>query len=122
MSGYDLFLVLSFGLLLVVAVVLFLPLRRRPAQSDIPGPRQPTEPIFRDDDSNWYGFFYHNPDDPDPFVPKRYGWGWTLNFAHPSAKVIVGALLAIILLPIVLALFGVLPAGAGCHPTTGCGP
>jgi len=120
MSAYDIFLLLAFGIVLVAAIVLFLPIRRSQPKPDTPRDRLPSDTIFRDDDQYWRGFFYYNPDDPEPFVPKRYGWGWTLNFAHPAAKAIIGALIGIVLLPLVLAIFGVLPAlGPGCHPS-GC--
>jgi uncharacterized membrane protein len=39
--------------------------------------------------------FYVNPDDPALWVPKRFGIGWTLNFAHPAAWVVMGAILAV---------------------------
>jgi uncharacterized membrane protein len=35
------------------------------------------------------GTFYCNPDDTAVFVEKRSGLGYTLNFAHPSAWIIV---------------------------------
>jgi uncharacterized membrane protein len=40
---------------------------------------EPSEP----NDTNYYklGIFYYNPNDKRVFVPKRFGWGWTLNFA-----------------------------------------
>ena len=31
--------------------------------------------------SNWWGPFYFNLNDARVFLPKRWGWGWTLNFA-----------------------------------------
>ncbi|XDO64260.1 DUF5808 domain-containing protein [Streptomyces sp. RLB1-33] len=39
----------------------------------------------RDADRYWFGLFYYNRDDPRLAVPKRYGWGWTLNFGRPMA-------------------------------------
>lgn len=27
------------------------------------------------------------------FPPKVWGWGWTINFAHPAAKWLLGGLL-----------------------------
>lgn len=41
----------------------------------------------------WRGVLYVNPDDPRLVVPKRYGIGWTFNFAKPIAWVILTALL-----------------------------
>jgi len=33
----------------------------------------------------WHGFVYRNPKDARLWVPKRFGAGWTLNFAHTWA-------------------------------------
>ncbi|WP_143033216.1 DUF5808 domain-containing protein [Tindallia californiensis] len=39
-----------------------------------------------DDDQYWkWGMFYYNPDDPAIWIEKRFGIGWTLNFANPVA-------------------------------------
>ncbi|MDF1562801.1 MAG: DUF1648 domain-containing protein [Deltaproteobacteria bacterium] len=38
---------------------------------------------------------YKNPDDPRIFVPKLFGMGQTLNFAHPSAWLILAVILAL---------------------------
>jgi uncharacterized membrane protein len=36
------------------------------------------------------GVFYVNPDDPAIFVQKRFGIGYTLNFAHPLSWLLLG--------------------------------
>ena len=57
------------------------------------------------DASNYrYGVFYNNPQDPRLWVEKRIGVGWTLNFARPAAW----WMMALVLLPVVLVLGGVL--------------
>lgn len=39
--------------------------------------------IDRDDDKYWkLGQFYFNPEDPAVFIEKRFGIGWTMNFAR----------------------------------------
>lgn len=54
------------------------------------------------DSSNWkLGMLYFNPDDKKIFVPKRYGIGWTVNFARPAAFLFV-------LVPIIVAVFAAL--------------
>jgi uncharacterized membrane protein len=53
----------------------------------------------RTPDRCWkWGLVYVNPDDPALIVEKRFGIGYTLNFAHPAAWAIMAALL----LPLVL--------------------
>ena len=55
--------------------------------------------VAPDDDACWkWGLFYYNPDDPAMFVEKRFGVGYTVNFANPRG---------------VLALVGILALGAG---------
>ncbi len=47
------------------------------------------------DAAHWkYGLFYHNPADQRVWVDKRFGYGWTLNFARPIAKVILAVAVA----------------------------
>lgn len=40
----------------------------------------------------YWGLIYNNAADPNVWVPKKYGRGWTLNFAHTEAWAWVGAL------------------------------
>lgn len=55
--------------------------------------------INRDDDRYWkLGTFYINPDDPALFVEKRFGSGWTNNFARPFSWVLLIAPILIVLL------------------------
>ncbi|MEN8698312.1 DUF1648 domain-containing protein [Bacillus infantis] len=45
--------------------------------------------IDRDDDRYWkLGMFYFNSNDPSLFLEKRFGVGWTINLARPSAWII----------------------------------
>ena len=50
------------------------------------------------------GMFYVNPDDPAVFVEKRFGIGYTLNFARPAAWLLMGAVLAVALVTVVMGL------------------
>lgn len=37
------------------------------------------------DDEHWkWGIFYYNKDNPDLFIEKKFGVGWTVNFARPG--------------------------------------
>ncbi len=54
--------------------------------------------INHDDDKYWkLGMFYYNPDDPAVFVEKRFGVGWTNNFARPLSWIFFIGLFALIL-------------------------
>ena len=115
------------GLLIALVLALFWHPQRRRTQANTPAARGRTDAVVRDDDRYWYaGVFYTNPDDPALFVPKRFGLGWTMNFGHPQAKlVLIGLLLLMLLPPLVVALLGALFPGSihpsGCH-TFGCNP
>lgn len=50
------------------------------------------------------GIFYVNPDDPALYVNKRFGIGYTLNFARPEAWVLLGIILFIPVIPLALCL------------------
>lgn len=59
-----------------------------------------TEKIDRDDDKYWkLGSFYFNPNDPAVFVEKRFGIGWTNNFARPASwLMLIGFVILIIII------------------------
>ena len=120
MSVYDILLLLLFVILLAVAVGLFLPIGRSCMRAAPDAEHEFTSPESRSDDRNWIaGLIYYNPEDPDLLVPKRLGYGWTINFGHPRGKVFLVLLIGLILLPIVLLLFFPGLANSGCHPS-GC--
>jgi len=51
-----------------------------------------------DEDDYWKGgLFYFNKNDPSIFVEKRFGVGWTLNFANPIGYIIIFVPLIIVL-------------------------
>lgn len=57
---------------------------------------RPNDEVARDDDAYWpLGMFYCNADDPSLVVPKRFGVGWTINVARPSAWLAIGGLLVL---------------------------
>jgi len=56
---------------------------------DASEPASASGKVNRDDDKYWIlGQFYYNPDDPALFLEKRFGIGWTINFARPLAWII----------------------------------
>ena len=47
-------------------------------------------------DACWkYGLFYFNPDDSALFVERRVGIGYTINFAHASAWIVIALTLLV---------------------------
>ena len=122
MSVSGLISLLIWGLLIALVLVLLWHPQRSQRKANTPADRQPTSTMFHDDDRYWSGgIFYNNPDDPALFVEKRYGLGWTLNFGHPQAKlVLIGLLVGTLVLSILpILISGTAPIG--CHPS-GCYP
>lgn len=59
----------------------------------------------KDNPENWYwGIFYNNSADQSIWVPKRYGIGYTLNYAHRASWIISCVFLASTILIVVLAI------------------
>jgi uncharacterized membrane protein len=51
------------------------------------------QPYDNTPDHNWKaGIFYINRADSAIIVPKRFGFGWTLNFGHPAAWIFMGSI------------------------------
>lgn len=58
----------------------------------------------RTPDEYWkLGLFYFNPEDPAVLIEKRFGLGYTFNFARPASWIIMGLLLLSALVPIMAA-------------------
>lgn len=53
-----------------------------------------------------WGFFYVNKDDPRLLVPKRFGYGWTFNYARQSAiwLTLGPVILALLIVPLIIML------------------
>ncbi|SEM87452.1 DUF1648 domain-containing protein [Paenibacillus sp. OK076] len=63
--------------------------------------RSKEQPV--NDDDHWkLGFIYFNANDPSFTVEKRYGIGWTINFARPLSWVLLLLIIAIVVISIVL--------------------
>ena len=60
-------------------------------------PPDSSDPLDSDNSQFWVaGGFYVNRNDPRLFVEKRYGLGWTLNFAHSLAWWLAGGLFVLL--------------------------
>lgn len=56
-----------------------------------------------DQDQYWKaGIFYWNPRDPAIFVEKRFGVGWSMNFAKPISWLFIIGIIALVLIPSLL--------------------
>lgn len=58
----------------------------------------------RNEDVYWkYGLFYFNRNDPSVFVEKRFGIGWSINFANPIGWLVISGILLLTLIIIITA-------------------
>ncbi|WP_367118586.1 DUF5808 domain-containing protein [uncultured Chryseobacterium sp.] len=44
-------------------------------------------PFYKNSSCWKFGLFYFNKEDKRLFPPKRYGFGWTVNFANPFSVI-----------------------------------
>lgn len=52
------------------------------------------------DDEHWkWGLFYYNKDNPELFIEKKFGIGWTVNFARPGIWIFLFIVVVLPLLP-----------------------
>ena len=58
-----------------------------------------------DNTANWSVLTYNSPRDSRLFVPKRRGFGWTVNFGNPNGKIVFGIFLASPVVIVCVALF-----------------
>jgi uncharacterized membrane protein len=91
---------LPLALVLVIAFAL-VRLGREPAPPPTPAEPEMFASAFvgdRTPDRCWkWGLIYYNPDDPAFLVEKRFGIGYTFNFARAWSWVLMAALLALLL-------------------------
>lgn len=81
--------------LLLYALVLSLRLGQGGSRLGTSSPAE-EQTIPQEDDRYWkMGWLYFNPDDPALFVEKRFGIGWTSNFARPATYLLLGGVLAL---------------------------
>lgn len=89
-------LLVSFGII-IGAIILTITTGQGGSRITLPTEKN-QQVIDRDDDQYWkLGQFYFNKDDPSIFLEKRFGIGWTVNWARPTAWLF---LLAIIILAV----------------------
>ncbi len=89
-------LILMIGALILIAGALVISLIYGQGGSRLFARMQESDVMLTDEDTYWkLGVFYFNPDDPSLFLPKRFGIGWTVNFARPGVWLIMVAGLVI---------------------------
>ncbi|GDY29576.1 DUF5808 domain-containing protein [Gandjariella thermophila] len=89
-----------------VVVVLAVGLRTGQLGSRLPAgdADEDTGVVQRDDDRYWRGgMVYVNREDPAVLVPKRFGYGWTVNFGNPRARWLLLPIVALAVVVRVLA-------------------
>ncbi|WP_176009286.1 DUF1648 domain-containing protein [Paenalkalicoccus suaedae] len=91
------------GMIVVAAMILSFSTGQGGSRITYSSGQEPTR-IDRDDDTYWkLGQFYVNKHDPSLFLEKRFGVGWTINFARPLAwMILIGIIATAISLPLLL--------------------
>src|SRR5690625_5256598 len=92
-EDYVIFPVIAF--LLIGAIVLSIRTGQGGSRIKIDSKRE-ANVMDRDDDKYWkLGQFYVNKNDPSIFVEKRFGVGWTNNWAHPISWLLLLCLIGL---------------------------
>ena len=85
------------AIMLVYTLILSVRLGQGGSRIRIAEDSPPAKVITHDDDKYWKaGMFYYNPDDPSVWVEKRFGIGYTLNFANKRSHWIMGGIVVLI--------------------------
>ncbi|GKU80556.1 DUF1648 domain-containing protein [Paenibacillus sp. L3-i20] len=78
------------GVIVLYAIVLSIITGQGGSRIKIDGASKPQSMPMGDQDQYWkLGQLYFNPQDPSIFVEKRFGVGWTMNFARPMGWIIL---------------------------------
>lgn len=91
----------TIGFILLGSIWLSLQTGQGGSRIEVEG-KKDSKKVERDEDRYWkLGQFYFNKEDPSIFVEKRFGIGWTNNWAHPLSWIL---LILLIGLPLVIIL------------------
>jgi uncharacterized membrane protein len=103
LSPATIAMVVVVNLVATFGVVIWLLWRTAMMQGAVPA----NEPYDGTPDAAWRvgGLVYFNPADAAVLVPKRFGWGWTLNFGRPTAWIYIGVVLMVALASVAIPLF-----------------
>ncbi|MTH55562.1 DUF1648 domain-containing protein [Bacillus mangrovi] len=83
------------GIIMSAAIALSFSTGQGGSRIQTGGSRPSADSINRDDDIHWkLGQIYYNPNDQALFLEKRFGIGWTVNFARPAAWLFVIGIIA----------------------------
>ena len=84
-------------------LILFIMMGQSGSRIKLPKEEKLQTEIVRADDEHWkVGMFYYNPADPSLWVEKRFGLGYTLNFARRGAWIMIGGLVVLLLVSLIL--------------------
>ncbi len=97
-----LLLVLSIVLPFTLVIVLLVAVSRATSAQSKPATAAPEGDGTPDACWHGGGIFYYNPHDPALWVRKRFGIGYTLNFANPWSWVFMGGTVVLVAAPLLL--------------------
>ena len=105
-NGLMQILTMGFPIIILVAVIILAFTTGQGGSRIKSTDEQDSRFVSRDDDQYWkWGIFYFNREDPAFFVEKRFGIGWTTNFANIWSWVFLIGIIAIaVLIPVLLSL------------------
>lgn len=100
----DIVIFITIGFILVGTIVLSFVTGQGGSRINLDKPMN-EDVMDRDDDQHWkLGQFYFNKDDPALFIEKRFGVGWTNNWARPMSWILILFIILLALSPLLLTL------------------
>lgn len=101
----DIIIFSTIGFILIGTIILSIVTGQGGSRINLEKPMN-EDVMDRDDDQHWkLGQFYFNKDDPALFIEKRFGIGWTNNWARPMSWVLISCILLLAFTPLLLTLF-----------------
>lgn len=99
---YDMYVIIGYTALILFGTI-WLSVTTGQGGSRVKSNKNKDETVIdRDDDAFWkWGQFYYNKNDPAIFIEKRFGIGWTNNWAHPLSWVLIIGILVICFAPLI---------------------
>ena len=98
----DIVVYVTIGIILIGTIVLSIVTGQGGSRINIDKPMN-EEVMDRDEDHHWkLGQFYFNKDDPALFIEKRFGVGWTNNWARPMSWILLLLVLLLAFAPLLL--------------------
>ncbi len=104
-SNISLIMVLLLPILILLPIIVFMFIGQSGHLLKMNEEEREEEELVRADDKYWkIGWFYYNPKDPSLWIEKRFGLGWTLNFARSGAWIFMTVIILFVIITFIFSI------------------